>query len=94
MLWMRAAPATASNRRHHPLRKPPCKQLGAITGVVKVACASEPGGVKHTTAHKCKLHGRCLPYWNGPWADEQRAESSLYTICHGCPDYQRIEQGD
>lgn len=72
-----------------------CKHIERQVGLLKVTCNSSPTGLKNTTVCMCALHGRCLPYWRGPWDEPQKeVEAKIYTLCKSkrgspCPDYER-----
>ena len=76
-----------------------CRYQQQMIGVLKVKCLNIQGEIRHTTSCACELHGRCLPYWRGPWHfEQQEVEAKLYTLCHHadgsrCPDYQPQEKG-
>lgn len=73
--------------------KPLCRHLVRPIGNLKVTCSDDARKIKYTASCVCKLHGRCLPYWSGPWSKRQvGVESAIYALCHrddgsSCPEY-------
>lgn len=81
-----------STGKTSPVNQPPrplCVHLGKQIGKVKVACTGcggKPAGVMHTY-YDCAIHGRCLPFFRGPWGEAQQDfEAKLYQLCQGCDE--------
>jgi hypothetical protein len=71
------------------------KRAGVIV-TVKCGCSGGDEEEIKVAAHRCAVHGRCLPTLVPAdlqaWQD-RRPESEIYHLCHGCEEKQLVAEG-